>query len=135
MDATSLKYDFALSAAGLAPDYATAGVASNTSISFADNGSYTVYGRVYDKDGGLSAVYSTTVVVNNVAPSVAINGAPGTSPEGTAIALGSTVTDPGTLDTLTYAWTVSKNGTAGYAVASGTTFSFTPTTTATTSSP
>ena len=36
---------------------------------FADNGSFTVKGRVYDKDGG-GTTYSTTVAVNNVAPTV-----------------------------------------------------------------
>jgi Cadherin-like domain len=64
----------------------------------------------------------------NVAPTVSITGAPSTSPEGTQISLGSTVTDPSSADTtagFTYAWSVTKNGSA-YASGTSSTFSFTP---------
>src|SRR5262249_20244911 len=68
--------------------------------------------------------------VNNVAPTVTITGVPasGHSPEGTAIALGSSVTDPSSVDTaagFTYAWSVTKNG-AAYASGTTASLSFTP---------
>src|SRR5262249_11928758 len=66
-------------------------------------------------DGGLTASTTFTLTVNNVAPTATITGAPasGHSPEGTAITLGSTVTDPGYEDTqagFTYHWSMTKNG-------------------------
>src|SRR5207253_9424080 len=57
-----------------------------------------------------SASASTNITVNNVPPTVVINGAPVSSPEGTPITLTAGVTDPGTLDTFTYVWSVTKNG-------------------------
>jgi len=62
------------------------------------------------------------------APLVQITGAPSNSPEGTAVTLGSTITDPGGTGPYTYAWTVTKNGSA-YATGTptnGPTFTFTP---------
>ena len=79
---------------------------------------------------GLTATTDFTLTVDNVAPTASITGSPasGHSPEGTAISLGSSVTDPSSADTaagFTYAWSVTKNGSA---YASGTTadFNFTP---------
>ncbi|MDB5386251.1 MAG: cya 3 [Planctomycetaceae bacterium] len=77
-----------------------------------------------DDDLGMN-VQSTQVTVHNVSPTVTINGAPTSSPEGTAIALTSTVTDPGTLDTQTYAWSVTKNGNP-FKTGASPSFSFTP---------
>lgn len=65
--AAGFHYSFALSQAGLAGSYGTAGEASSAPFTFDDNGSYTVYGRIFDKDGGYTD-YSTTVIVNNVPP-------------------------------------------------------------------
>jgi fibronectin-binding autotransporter adhesin len=80
--------------------------------------------------GGLTATITFTLTVNNVAPTATITGAPasGHSSEGTAISLGSTVSDPSSVDTaagLTYAWTVTRNG-AAYASGTAANFSFTP---------
>jgi len=90
------------------------------------SGSYTVTVKVSDKFNA-SDTKTFTVTVANVPPTVAITGAPTTSPEGTPIALGSTVSDPGAGlgDTFTYAWSVTKNGSA-FASGSGTTLMFTP---------
>lgn len=77
-----------------------------------------------DDDLGMR-VQSTQVTVHNLNPSAIINGAPQTSPEGTAISLTSTVTDPGTLDIQTYAWNVTKNGTP-FRTGASSSFSFTP---------
>jgi len=41
-----------------------------------------------------------------------ITGAPGSGNEGTSITLGSQVTDAGSADTFTYAWSVTKDGNA-----------------------
>lgn len=84
----------------------------------------TISVTVTDDDGG-SATSTTSVTVNNVAPAATIVGAPVSSNEGTAINLSSTVTDPGTLDTITTAWSVTKNGNP-YSSGTGSTFSFTP---------
>jgi hypothetical protein len=71
VDAASLKYSFACDGldGSLAANYAAAGATNSASCSFADNGSFTVKGRVYDKDGG-GTTYIATVVVNNVPPTV-----------------------------------------------------------------
>ena len=71
VDAASLHYSFACDglAASLAANYGTASTTNSASCAFADNGSFAVKGRVYDKDGG-ATTYDATVVVNNVAPTV-----------------------------------------------------------------
>ena len=71
VDAASLKYSFACDGldASLAATYAAAGTTNAASCSFSDNGTFTVKGRVYDKDGG-GTTYSTSVVVNNASPTV-----------------------------------------------------------------
>src|SRR5262249_29432554 len=74
-------------------------------------GSQTVRMRIEDKDGGFTD-YTTTISINNVPPTPTITGAPASSPEGTAITLGSSVADPDPPDTFTYAWSVTKNGNA-----------------------
>src|SRR5262249_360690 len=64
-------------------------------------GSEDVYVRVGDGDLGTVGDHAQIVVVTNVAPTASITGAPasGHSPEGTAISLGSSVTDPSSVDT------------------------------------
>jgi predicted outer membrane repeat protein len=81
-------------------------------------------------DYGLTATTTFTLTVNNVAPTASITGVPATghSPEGAAISLDSSVTDPSPVDTaagFTYAWSVTKNGVA-YASGTAADFSFTP---------
>ena len=89
-----------------------------------DDGTYLVTLISTDKDGGIGTD-SRVIAVTNVNPVAAITGSPQSSPEGTAISLGSSVTDPGTADNHTYTWSVTKNGLA-YAGGTGTTFTFTP---------
>lgn len=79
--------------------------------------------------GGANLVAGTSVTVRNVGPSVAIDGLPGgnTAPEGALLELSANVTDPGTLDTFSYHWSVVVVGNSqviadGY----GPSFSFTP---------
>jgi hypothetical protein len=82
--------------------YAGASTDPSTSCAFNDNGSMLVLGRILDKDSGYRD-YQTTVIVNNVAPTVA---APAFSPastvnEGTNVTVTASFTDPGTADTHT----------------------------------
>ena len=87
-------FDCANNTANLALDYATAGASASTSCTFNDNGTYTVAGRIFDKDDGYTD-YTTSVTVNNVAPTATFN-APGSVDEGSAINLSlSAVSDPG----------------------------------------
>src|SRR5262249_53216029 len=84
-----------------------------------------------DKDGGRSAPVSTTIIADNVAPTVSITGAPATghSPEGTSITLGTSTTDPSPVDTaagLTDAWAVTKNGAAYASGGPSSSIAFTP---------
>ncbi|MFO0849594.1 MAG: PKD domain-containing protein [Gemmataceae bacterium] len=128
-DAATLRYSFALSEAGLAAGYETAG-ANAFSYGLPDDGAFTVYARVYDTDGGVSTVYALPVTVANVRPMPAVTGAPATGTEGAALSFGSTVVEPGQ-DTVSYAWSVLRNGApfalpAG-AVTTAATFAFTPT--------
>ncbi|MDB5386132.1 MAG: cya 3, partial [Planctomycetaceae bacterium] len=76
--------------------------------------------------GGLSSAKTISVTVNNVNPVATIVGAPATGSLNVPISLTSTVTDVGTKDTFTYAWTVTRNG-AVYATGNSAGFSFTPT--------
>jgi hypothetical protein len=94
-----------------------------------DNGTYVVRCVAIDKDLGAGKDVQT-ILVYNVPPTVSITGVPasGHSPEGTAISLGSTVSDPSPVDTaagFTYASSVTKNG-SPFASGSAASFSFTP---------
>lgn len=111
--------------ASLVSDYASARTDTYLSCQIPWSGTRTVKGRVFDKDSGFTT-YEAQIQVQNVAPTVAISGAPSTGPEGTAINLASTVSDPGGEDDVaSYAWQVTKDG-AGYASGSEPAFSFTP---------
>jgi hypothetical protein len=106
--------------------YGAASNASSYTFTPNDNGSYVVSLKVKDDDGGSTTV-TKTITVTNVAPTPLINGVPSdnTSPEGTAISLSGAATDPGSLDTVTYAWTVTKNS-QFFVGGTGASFIFTP---------
>ncbi len=70
--AAGFQYSFALSQAALAST--AAGIAASGDFKFTDDGTYQVWGRILDKDGGYSD-YSTNVVVNAIAPTMSISGA------------------------------------------------------------
>jgi RHS repeat-associated protein len=88
-----------------------------------DDGEYTIALRVLDDNAFTDAI--STLTINNVSPTASITGAQVSSPEGTVVTLDSLVSDPGTQDTLTYAWLVTKDGNA-YASGSAHAFAFTP---------
>jgi hypothetical protein len=94
-----LRYAFACDGldSSLPVVYASAGPSSLASCPFSQNGTYTVKGRIIDKDGAFST-YSAVVVVGNQAPTATFM-ASGPVPEGG----GSTLAfvgafDPGSLD-------------------------------------
>ncbi len=87
-----------------AATYAASGTSDSSSCGFADNGSYTVSGKIMDKDDGFTT-YQATVVVNNVAPTVGAITAPmDPQPVNTTVNVSAGFTDPGTLDTHTAVW-------------------------------
>ncbi len=80
--AAGFQYAYALSESGLST--ATPSGSATSQFTFTTFGNDTVWGRIIDKDGGYTD-YSTTFMVNNVAPSnVTISGLPASSPEGDA---------------------------------------------------
>ncbi len=77
----------------------------SASTTFDDNGNYVVRGRVKDKDGGFTD-YTTTVQVNNVAPTANAHG-PYSGLTGSGVAFRGSATDPSSADAsagLTYLW-------------------------------
>ncbi len=93
---------------------------ANFSFTPTDNGSYIAICTVTDDDGGPTSVASAAITVTNVNPTASINGTPGQpQDEGTAVSLTSTAADVGTADTLSYAWSVTKDGNA-YTLPNGT---------------
>ncbi len=106
--------------------YGAWGTSSSVSCATTDNGTRNVSAQIKDKDGGISE-YTASVRIDNVAPNATITGAPAASSlEGTQISLDSTVSDPGSADTHTYAWSVKKGDAAYGSTGSDKSFSFTP---------
>jgi uncharacterized repeat protein (TIGR01451 family) len=72
VDAASLHYAFDCGdGSGFnAGTYAAAGSTNSASCPTTDNGTRTVKGKVFDKDGGVSTEQSSSVTIQNVAPSI-----------------------------------------------------------------
>ncbi|MCI0461921.1 MAG: PKD domain-containing protein [Gemmataceae bacterium] len=100
---------------------------SNATLEFTpnDNGTYGVSLTVTDSTSAVVGATPAMVTVNNVNPVVGINGAPPAHPINTQLDLTSAVTDRGSADTFSYAWTVERNGIL-FASGSAADFSFTP---------
>src|SRR5262249_16495554 len=93
---------------------------------FDQNGQIVLHnGTQYTTILDFSHIPSQLITVTNVAPTVAITGAPATSPEGTLLTLGSSVSDPGTADTFSYLWQVTASNGQVIADGAGASFSFT----------
>jgi PKD repeat protein len=102
------------------------GVGRTPTHVFADDGTYTVTLTVTDSFGD-SSTDSLTVTVHNLAPSPTIVSISDTLQEGNVIALRGSATDPGALDVVRLAWTVSRNNSSEtYARGPGSRFSFIP---------
>jgi PKD domain-containing protein/thrombospondin type 3 repeat protein len=98
--AAGFHYSFACNGSdvSLAASYATADTTSTVTCAFDDNGSYTVKGRIFDKDDGYTT-YSRIVVVNNVAPTATL-GNNGPVDEGSPATVSfSNQSDPSSADT------------------------------------
>jgi hypothetical protein len=101
-----LHYGISCDGGALPATYDDAGTDPSTECAFADDGTYPVAGRIFDKDGGFTD-YSTDVVVRNVAPTitgVSVSGAGGTAClSGNASILSFSWSDPaGSHDTYSY---------------------------------
>ena len=68
-DLPSLHYSFGIQPSDLAPDYNSAGAANSFSFTPTGTGSYTIYGMVYDKDGGINT-YQIAITVTGSSPVV-----------------------------------------------------------------
>src|SRR5581483_3758407 len=68
---------------------------------------------------------TTSVAVHNANPTVTLTGVPATTPEGKSLTFRGTVSDPGLLDTLAYAWTV-RLGSTVLATGTAPSLPFTP---------
>ncbi len=96
-----------------AATYAGSGASDSASCAFADNGNYTVSGMIMDKDDGATE-YTTTVMVNNVAPTLgAISLDQSPVAVNTTFTASASFTDPGTLDTHTAVWDWGDGTTVG----------------------
>ena len=96
-----LLYSFAVD--GPPGSYEIAPAGNCATISFYDNGSFTVYATVTDKDGGSSQYTLKAVTANNVAPTGCFSVNPTTLDEGGSVA--ACITDgydPSCVDTLDY---------------------------------
>jgi hypothetical protein len=89
-------YSFALTQDALATSYASAGTSSSTNITFNTSATYTVYGRIFDKDNGYTDYYISIRI--------------GTPPSATFQA--TTLVNEGSTDTVTF--TNQAGGTGGY---------------------
>ena len=77
--AAGFHFSFDTTQAALATSYAATGT-STSSFTFIDNGSHTVYGRIFDKDDGYTD-HTTAVTVKNVPPTATFT-APASVDEG-----------------------------------------------------
>ncbi len=105
-------YSFALNSSGLATSYDAAGTATSQQFTLSTEGTYTIHGRIFDKDGGSTDYTTTTTVVHS--PLTASPGGPYTISEGDPLNLAATGSTDGDGDPLSYAWTI--NGHANAAV-------------------
>src|SRR5262249_44610327 len=96
---------------------------STPSHAYADNGKYDVILTVDDGNGGGDSS-TMTVIVNHGAPTVTIFGVPTRIPETYELGAMAAVSDPGSADTYTLAWQVTKDG-VPFASGSGNFFVFT----------
>jgi Ca2+-binding RTX toxin-like protein len=116
-DMFTLRYSFALAEGNLAANYAAASASNSFATSFIAPGTYTVFGRVYDKDGGISATRSMTIVVAGAEGPTVVLHAPAGGIAGIAFAATGSFTDPaGAADeNYSYRWRVLQGATEVYA--------------------
>lgn len=124
------NYDYSWSVTGPAASV-TSGTDANFTFTPNDNGTYVVKLTATNQADSLdTSSTELTITVVNVDPTAAING-PDSGVRGQTLNYTSTITDPGSADTFTYAWSVTKDG-SPYTLPVGTvtdqaSFSFVPT--------
>jgi MYXO-CTERM domain-containing protein len=91
---------------------------TGSTCTYADDGSHTIGLRVTDANSNVDTD-TAAVTVANVAPTITGVTTP-TGDEGSPISFSASITDPGSLDTHTYAWLFGDGGTATGATASHT---------------
>ena len=109
--AAGLRYKISTSQSSRdAATYSSSSSSNSASIVFADNGTYTVYMRVIDADGGYTD-YDRQVTVDNVAPTVVIKSVSTPRNVGKPITITAEGTDPANQnDVLTYYFEVTRSG-------------------------
>ncbi|MCA9011876.1 MAG: HYR domain-containing protein [Planctomycetaceae bacterium] len=80
-----LRYSFATSISELATSYAGASISNSSDFSFPAFGTYTIWGRVFDKNGGFSTYSSVVTLADDDPdpPAIIISGSNGTEPAST----------------------------------------------------
>jgi hypothetical protein len=90
-----------------------------------DNGVYSIAIDLVDEDATHADAGEHEVTINNLAPSSVTIIGPSSSPEGLLVHLTPTVVDPGSADTFTFEWNVTKDGNP-FATSTDEDFDFTP---------
>ena len=103
--------------------FSTSGSGSSVTFTPTDDGVYTATFTV--SDGHASVSDTATVTVANAAPTVTVSG-PATATAGSPVTYTASISDPGSADTHTVAWTVTNAGGAVVATGTGPSFTFTP---------
>ncbi len=93
-----LHYSFALTPASLATSYGGASTSPTAPIQFDDNGTYTIYGRIFDKDGFFTD-YWAEVTFTNVAPTAELTTLGAAQGASVSATFGSAI-DPSAVDML-----------------------------------
>ncbi len=108
IDAQDLRFSFALAPEELAIDYSKASLSSTYSFGFNDSGNFSIFARVFDKDGGW--YQSTSMVsVQNIAPSATLAG-PSTATLGSsAIFTMNNPSDPSPVDQQSLRYSFARN--------------------------
>jgi hypothetical protein len=128
-----LAYDWTVTRNGQNFTLPTGTIVNTSALSFAPGraGQYIATCMVIDTEAGVTSNSSGQVTVTDVAPTVSVSGEPQNSINaGTAVSLTATASDPGQAETLTYAWSVTRNGNPytlpGPVATNASTLNFTP---------
>ncbi len=102
----------------------SSGSGSTLSVTYPDDGTWTIAFTASDEDGGTTSDSQTTTVIN-VQPVPSIDSGPSTANEGDTVTFTGSATDAGSDDTHTLSWELQDGGSA--TVTTGTGASFAPT--------
>ncbi|WP_161602227.1 SdrD B-like domain-containing protein [Tautonia marina] len=92
--AAEFRYSFALTPAGLASSFGEASADASTMFTFGDDGTYTVFARIFDSNGG-STDAQTMVTVLDVAPTITAPAGQAADERTTVVIDLGTLVDPG----------------------------------------